>query len=44
MEFEIAEEFLLTLKKKYGEGDKESVKVVELRRIKQIGRTMEEFI
>ena len=44
VEFEIAEEFLLTLKKKYGEGDKESVKVVELRRIKQIGRTMEEFI
>jgi len=44
VEFEIAEEFLFTLKKKYREGDKESVKVAELRRIKQIGRTIEEFI
>jgi len=44
VEFESAEEFLLILRKKFGEGDKESVKVVELRRIKQIGRTMKEFI
>jgi len=44
VEFELAEEFLLILRKKFGEGDKESVKVVELRRIKQIGRTMKEFI
>ena len=42
VEFEIAEEFLFTLKNR--EGDKESVKVAELRRIKQIGRTIEEFI
>jgi len=44
VEFESAEEFLLILRKKFGKGDKESVKVVELRRIKQIGRTMKEFI
>jgi len=44
VEFESAEEFLLILRKKFGEGDKESVKVVELRRIKQIGRIMKEFI
>jgi len=44
VEFELAEEFLLELKKKFGEGNKESVKVVELKRIEQGGRTMEEFI
>lgn len=44
VEFESAEKFLLTLKKEYGEEDKESVKVAELRRIRQIRRTMEEFI
>jgi len=44
VEFESAEKFLLTLKKKYREGDKESGKVAELRRIKQIGRTMKEYI
>ena len=44
VEFELAEEFLLELKKKFGEGNKESVKVVELKRIEQEERTMEEFI
>ena len=44
VEFELAEEFLLELKKKFGEGNKKSVKVVELKRIEQGGRNMEEFI
>jgi len=37
-------EFLLKLKKEFGGGDKESVKVAELRRIEQVGRTIEEFV
>ena len=32
------------IKKEFGEGDKESVKVVELKKIKQGGRTIEEFV
>jgi len=31
---------LLELKKKFGEGDKESIKVAELRKVEQGGRTM----
>jgi len=34
----------LELKKKFGRGDKKSVKVAELKRIKQGGKTMEEFV
>ena len=37
-------EFLLELKKEFGRGDKESVKIAELKRIEQGGRTMKEFI
>jgi len=44
VEFESAGEFLLELKKKFGEGDKKSVKVVEIKRVEQGERTMEEFI
>ena len=33
LEYEIAEEFLAELKKEFGEGDKEVVKVVELKRL-----------
>jgi len=33
MEYETAEEFLTVLKKKFGGGEKESVKVVELRKM-----------
>jgi len=43
-EFGSAEEFLLELKKEFRGGDEESVKVAELRRIKQGGRIMEEFV
>ena len=43
-EFGLAEEFLLQLKKKFGKGDEEVVKVAELRRLKQGERTIEEFV
>ena len=44
MEYETAEEFLTTLKKEFGRGEEEAVKVVELRKLEQGGRTMEEFV
>jgi len=42
--FGLVGEFLLELKKKFRGGDEESVKVAELRRVEQGGRTMEEFV
>jgi len=44
MEYEMAEEFLMVLKKEFGEGEEKSVKVAELRKLEQGGRTMEEFV
>jgi len=44
VEYEIAEEFLLNLKKEFGGGEEESVKAVELRKLEQGERMMEEFI
>ena len=44
MEYETAEEFLMTLKKKFSRGEEEVVKAVELRKIEQGGRMMEEFV
>ena len=44
VEYESAEEFLLSLKKEFGEEKEESVKVAELRKLEQGGRTMEEFV
>ena len=44
VEYESAEEFLIGLKKEFGGGEEELVKVAELRRLEQGGRTMEEFI
>ena len=44
VEYESAEEFLASMKKKFGGGEEEAVKVVELRKLEQGGRTMEEFI
>jgi len=44
VEFRLVREFLLELKKKFGKGDEELVKVAELRRIGQGGKTMKEFI
>ena len=44
MEYETAEEFLTTLKKEVGGGEEEAVKVADLRKLEQGGRTMEEFV
>ena len=44
VEFELVEEFFTCLKKEFGGGEEESVKVAELRKLEQGGRTMEEFV
>ena len=44
MEYETVEEFLTVLKKEFSGGEKESVKVVELRKMEQGERTIEEFV
>jgi len=44
LEYESVEEFLATIKKKFRGREKESVKMKELKRLEQEGRTMEEFI
>ena len=41
IEYKTAEEFLISLKKEFGRGEEELVKVAELRKLKQGGRTME---
>ena len=38
------EKFLIEIKKKFREGDEELVKMVELKRIKQEGRNMKEYM
>ena len=43
-EYKSAEEFLTSLKKEFGGGEEESVKVAELRRMEQGGKMMEEFV
>jgi len=44
IEYELVGEFLAGLKKEFGEGDEEAVKVAELRRLEQGGRMMEKFV
>jgi len=44
VEYESVEEFLTSLKKKFGGGEEESVKVAELRKMEQRGKTMEEYV
>jgi len=44
VEYESAEEFLISLKKEFGGGEEELVKVAELRKLEQGERTMEEFV
>ena len=44
VEYESVEEFLICLKKEFGGGEEESVKVAELRKLEQGGRIMEEFV
>ena len=44
LEFKIVGEFLAEIKKEFGGGEKESVKVAELKKLEQGRRTMEEFV
>ena len=44
LEFETVREFLAEIKKEFGEGEEESVKAAELKKLEQGGRTMEEFV
>jgi len=44
VEYESAEEFLTSLKKEFGGGEEELMKVAELRKLEQGGRTIEEFV
>jgi len=44
LKYENIGEFLVDIRKEFREGDKESVKVVELRRLEQERKTIEEFI
>ena len=44
IEYETMEEFLISLKKEFGGREEESVKVAELRKLKQEEKTMEELM
>jgi len=44
LEYETVGEFLADIRKEFGGGDKESVKVAELKKLDQGGRTIEEFV
>jgi len=44
VEYELVEEFLTSLRKKFRGGEEESVKAAELRKLEQGERTMEEFV
>jgi len=44
LEYESVGEFLAAIKKEFREGEEKSIKVTELKRLEQGGRTMEEFI
>ena len=44
VEYELAEEFLTSLKKEFGEREEKSMKAAELRKLEQGGRMMEEFM
>ena len=44
VEYKSAGEFLMELKREFGGGDEEAVKVAELRKLEQGGRIMEKFM
>jgi len=44
LEYEIAGKFLADIKREFGRGDEEIVKVVELKRIEQERKTIKEFV
>jgi len=43
-EYKTVGEFLVDIKKDFGREDEEAVKVAELKRVEQGGKTMEEFV
>ena len=44
LEYETVGEFLADIKKEFEKGDKELVKVAELKKLEQISKTMEKFV
>jgi len=44
LEYEMIGEFLTDIKREFGEGDEESVKIAKLQRLEQGNKTMEEFV
>jgi len=44
VEYEMAEEFLISLKKEFGRGEEKSTKAMELRKLEQGGKTMQKFV
>ena len=44
LEYEIVGEFLANIKKEFGEGDEETVKIAELKMLEQRGKMMEKFV
>ena len=44
LEYETVEEFLVDIRKEFSEGDEESVKVAELKRLEQRRKMMEKFV
>ena len=44
LEYKSIEEFLAAIKKEFGGGEEESIKVADLKRLEQEERTIEEFI
>ena len=44
LEYETVGEFLADIRRKFGGRDEESVKVAELKRLEQEGKTIEEFV
>jgi len=44
IEYKSVGKFLMAIKKEFGGGDEESVKIVELKKLEQGGRIMEEFV
>ena len=44
LEYETVEEFLTDIRKEFGGGDEESMKVAELKKLEQEGKVIEKFI
>jgi len=44
LEYESVREFLVAIKKEFGEGEEETVKVAELKKLEQGGKMIEEFV